>query len=125
MEDPANPNIPAAEPGTQSPAKKFALAITLVALVAILIAIDLVLGRRVLYFAGGFAALWFAISFVLLSRPPAVPEFQSERATGQKRLILRRDILPIVPIAERLHLSLTVACGACLLLWITLGGLGR
>lgn len=105
--------------------KKYAVAITFCALVAILVTIDQFLGRRVLIFASGFAGLWFTISFVLLSRPPAVPEFQSDSAGKNKRLVLRRDLLPIVPVVERLHLSLTVACGACLLLWLTLGGLGR
>ncbi len=88
---------PADEALAPAKSKKFAIAFTFCALAAILIAVDQFLGRRVLIFASGFAAL----------------------------LILRRDLLPTVPLADRLHLSLTVACGACLLLWLTLGGLGR
>ncbi len=126
MEDSGNPHPElAATAGKPWRSKKSASVVMLCALVAILIAIDAYLGRRVLFFTAGFSALWFAISFVLLSRPPAVPEFQSERVGGDKRLVLRRDIFPLVPALERLHLSLTVACGACLLLWILLGGVGR
>jgi hypothetical protein len=126
MEEPAElkTNFEIAPSGV-SLSKKMSAAISLCVLIAILVAIDQFLGRRVLVFASGFATLWFGISFVLLTRPPAIPEYHSDRPGGGQRLVMRRDLIPTVSLVERLHLSLTVACGACLLLWITLGGLGR
>jgi hypothetical protein len=91
-----------------------------VLLATMLVVIDVFLGRRVVFLAAGFAAIWFAISFILLSRPPGIPEFVSEEPGGDEQYVVRRDVLPQVPLRERLSLSLTTACGACFLIWMTL-----
>lgn len=88
--------------------------------VIMLIAIDVMLGHRVVAFATCFSGLWFAIAFVLLTRPPGVPEFVSEQAGGDEQYVVRRELMPSVPLPERLRLSLTVACGSCLLIWLSL-----
>ena len=90
-----------------------------------LLAILYLLGPRVVCLAAGFSALWFTISFVLLSRPPAIPEFVSERPGSDEQYVIRRDVMPQVPLPDRFRWSLTVACGSCLLLWLTLSLLAR
>ncbi|MCC7334894.1 MAG: hypothetical protein IT422_07350 [Pirellulaceae bacterium] len=92
---------------------------------AMLAGMDIMLGHRVVAFATCFSALWFVIAFVLLTRPPGVPEFVSEQPGSDEQFVVRRDILPQVPLPERLRLSLTVACGSCLLIWLSLGLLGH
>jgi hypothetical protein len=99
---------------------------------AMLGAMDYVLGHRVAIFAACFSCLWFVIAFVLLTRPPGIPEFGSHDPTaagadawGDEHFIVRRDVIPKVPLAERLRLSVTVACGSCMLIWLTLTLLGR
>ncbi|MEO8268766.1 MAG: hypothetical protein ABI557_03535 [Aureliella sp.] len=92
---------------------------------AMLAAMDIMLGHRVVAFATSFSALWFVIAFVLLTRPPGIPEFVSEQHGSDEQFVVRRDIIPPVPLPERLRLSLTVACGSCLLIWLSLGLLGR
>lgn len=92
---------------------------------AMLLAMDQFLGHRVALFAVCFSALWFAISFVLLTRPPGIPEFTTQDPTefdawGDDQFVVRRDVIPKVALAERLRLSLTVACGSCMLIWLTL-----
>lgn len=94
-------------------------------MLAMLAAVDYLMGPRVALVAAGFATLWFAIAFVLLSRPPGIPEFVSERPGGDEQYVIRRDLLPRLPLHERLRLALTVACGSCLVFSLTLGLLGR
>ena len=98
--------------------------------IAMLVAMDQILGHRVAIFTACFSGLWFVIAFVLLTRPPAIPEFKSQDPTamdnwGDDHIVLRRDIIPQVSLAERFKLSLTVACGSCLLIWLSLTILAR
>ncbi len=88
--------------------------------VGMLVAMEQLLGPRVAYLAICFSGLWFLISLVLLSRPPGIPEFVSEKAGSDEQYIVRRDVLPPVPWPERIQLSLTVACGSSLLIWLSL-----
>lgn len=97
---------------------------------AMLLAMYAMLGQRVVVFAASFSALWFVISFVLLTRPPALPEFIAQNPSqadmwGDEHTVVRRDVIPKVGLAERLRLSLTVACGSCMLIWLSLTLLGR
>ncbi len=94
-------------------------------LVGMLIAIDQFLGRRVAVFAASFSAIWFVIAMVLLSRPPGIPEFVSEQVGSDEQHVIRKDVIPRLPIGRRVRLSLSVACGACLLIWLTLVLLAR
>lgn len=97
----------------------------MILLVAMLAAMDHYLGRQVAYFAGGLAALWFGISMVLLTRPPGIPEFVSEEVGSDEQHVVRKDVIPIVPMGQRIRLSLGVACGSCLLLWVSLALLAK
>jgi hypothetical protein len=92
---------------------------------AMLVAIDHFLGRRVLWLTGGFSTIWSLIAFVLLSRPPGIPEFVTEKPGSDEQHVIRREIVLRLSLKERLSLSLSVACGSCLLLWLTLGLLAR
>lgn len=85
-----------------------------------LIAMEQSLGSRVAYLALCFSSLWFVISLVLLSRPPAIPEFVPDRLGSDEHTIERRELMPPVPWPERIQLSLTVACGSSLLIWLSL-----
>lgn len=78
------------------------------------------LGWRVVLFAAGFSALWFVIALVLLTRPPGMPEFVQEAAGSDEQYVVRREVMPQLPWIDRLRLALGVACGCCLLIWITL-----
>lgn len=80
---------------------------------------------RVAAVAAGFSTLWFSISMVLLTRPPGIPEFISEEPGSDEQFVVRRDVLPRLPLSERFQLSLGVACGTCLLIWVTLVMLAR
>lgn len=90
-----------------------------------LLAVDQFLGRGVLWFTGGFAGVWFAIAMILLSRPPGFPEFVSEQPGSDEQFVVRHDVVPKLPWLQRFNYSLTVACGACLTIWLTLILLGR
>ncbi len=94
-------------------------------LAAMLFAMDRMLGRQVAYFAICFSALWFVIAFVLLTRPPGVPEFVSRETGSDEQYVVRRDLIPLLPLAERLRHALTVACGSCLLIWLSLSLMAR
>ncbi|MFK7737763.1 MAG: hypothetical protein AB8B50_17145 [Pirellulaceae bacterium] len=89
-------------------------------LAGILAAIYTWMGIRVFNFALGLAAVWFVISIVLLSRPPGIPEFVSDQSDPDEQHITRKDVIPTLGILDRVRLSLSVACGACLLLWLSL-----
>ena len=89
-------------------------------LVGLLLAIYWFLGQRVLMLAGGFAAMWFVIAVILLSRPPGVPEFVSEQPGSDEQYVIRKDVVPRLPWLDRIRLALSVSCGCCLLLWISL-----
>ncbi|MEZ6135315.1 MAG: hypothetical protein R3C53_10435 [Pirellulaceae bacterium] len=90
-----------------------------------LLAIWHFLGPGVLALATLFSAIWFVISMVLLTRPPGIPEFIPERPGSDEQYVVRRDIFPKLTVTERLRLSLGVACGSCLLVWLTLAVLAR
>lgn len=94
-------------------------------LAAILIATYMFISPRVCAFASGLAALWFFISFVLLTRPPGIPEFVSDEVGSDEQHVIRKDVIPKLPWLDRLRLSLGVACGSCLLLWLSLFLLAR
>lgn len=78
------------------------------------------LGPRVLAFGAGLSLTWFVIALILLSRPPGVPEFVSDEVGSDEQHVVRKDVLPVMPLRQRIQLSLSVACGACFLLWISL-----
>ena len=103
---------------------------TILFFVAMLVAMDQFLGHRTAVFTACFSGLWFVIAFVLLTRPPAIPEFKSQAPSpldtwGDDHIVIRRDLIPQLSLPERLRLSLTVACGACLLIWLTLTMLAK
>jgi hypothetical protein len=105
--------------------KKYSTTGFVLLLTAMLAAIWHFLTWRVVVVAGGFSAIWFSISMILLARPPGFPEFVSEESGSDEQYVVRRDVLPRLPLAERFQLSLGVACGTCLLIWITLVMLAR
>ena len=83
------------------------------------------LGWRVVIFTAGFSFIWFSIAMILLTRPPGIPEFVQEKPGSDEQYVVRREVIPRLPLLERLRLSLGVACGCCLLIWVTLVWLGR
>ncbi len=85
-----------------------------------LIAMHQWLGPQVALFAVVLGVTWFAIVMVLSSRPPGIPEFVSDEVDADEQHVIRRDVIPKLPWNQRLRLSLSTACGACLLLWLTL-----
>jgi hypothetical protein len=89
-------------------------------LLAMLAAVYTYLGWRVAAFAGGLSSVWFCIAMVLLTRPPGFPEFVSERPGSDEQYVVRRDLSFQLSWLDRLRLSLGVANGCCLLVWITL-----
>lgn len=101
---------------------EFALALLWIGM---LLAIDQFLGRRVGWFAVGLSATWFGIALILASRPPGIPELVSDEVGSDEQHILRRDILPKLPWPQRVRLALSVACGSCLLLWLSLAITGQ
>lgn len=92
---------------------------------AMLLAIHFFLGWQVVVLAAGFSALWFAIAMVLLARPPGIPEFVSERPGSDEQFVVRKDVVPRLPLLARLRLALAVSCGCCLLIWLTLSLFAR
>lgn len=94
-------------------------------LIGLFVAIHQFLGQSVLFFAMGLSAVWFAIAFILLTRPPGVPEFVSDEVGSDEQHVVRRDVIPKLPIPERLRLSVGVACGSSLVLWLTLALLAK
>ena len=96
---------------------EYALSVLLLAMLA---AIDWFLGHGVLMLASTMAAIWFVIALVLLSRPPGIPEFVSEETGSDEQYVVRKDVIPKLPWPERLRLSLSVACGSCFLIWVSL-----
>jgi hypothetical protein len=90
-----------------------------------LTAIYCFIGQRASLLAAGLAAIWFTIALVLLTRPPGLPEFVSEEPGSDEQYVIRRDVLPKLPLTQRFSLAMTVACGACLLLWLSLTILAR
>ncbi len=78
------------------------------------------LGWRVVVFAAGFSSIWFVIALVLLTRPPGIPEFVQEARGRDEQYVIRKEVMPLLPWIDRLRLALGVACGCCLLIWITL-----
>ncbi|MCA9126127.1 MAG: hypothetical protein KDB22_03540 [Planctomycetales bacterium] len=89
-------------------------------LIAMLIGMDQMLGRPVMWLGAVFAALWFGIAMILLLRPPGVPEFVTDQSDPDEHYVIRRDVAPRLPLLQRLRWSLCVACGSCLLIWLTL-----
>ncbi len=79
------------------------------------------LGPRVVGLASALAGTWFIIILVLLSRPPGVPEFVSEDAGPDEQHVIRKDVIPKLPMLARIRLALGVACAACLVVWLSLG----
>lgn len=100
--------------------KKYADFLLLLLLAAMLAAVNHYLGHRALILASVLSAIWFFIAFVLLSRPPGVPEFVSDEVGSDEQHVIRKDVIPRIPIQQRFRLSLSVACGSCLLLWLSL-----
>ncbi len=100
---------------------KFSIEVALLALLlCVLLTMDQFLGRRVMLFAAGLATTWFFIALVLLTRPPGIPELVSEEAGEDEQFVIRKDVIPKVPASQRIRLALSVACGSCILLWVTL-----
>ena len=105
--------------------KAFSEYILAVALIGIVAAIFYFLGHRVAIFASCLAAIWFFIIFVLLSRPPGIPEFVSEEIGSDEQYVVRKDVIPKLPFLDRIRMALAAACGASLILWVSLALLGR
>lgn len=101
--------------------KRFSELLLVVMLVGLHVCIFQFLGQRVFFFALGLSAIWFFIAMVLLARPPGIPEFVSDEVGGDEQHVIRKDVIPRLPARQRFQLSLSVACGACLLLWLSLG----
>lgn len=90
-----------------------------VLLVGLLVAIYFTMGPRVALFASIMAVTWFCIAFVLVSRPPGIPELKPDPDSDEQQIV-RKDVFKSLPMADRVRVSFGVACGACLLLWVTL-----
>lgn len=89
-------------------------------LLSMLGAINHYMGDRVFFVATFFAVLWFCIAMVLLYRPPGIPEFVSHENDPDEQYVVRRDVMPRLPLLERVRWSLCAACGSCLVIWLTL-----
>jgi len=90
-------------------------------LLASLLGIGWSLGWRQASIGLVFSLIWFIISLVLLTKPPGVPEIVRRDTVGDLPIVRRIDPFPVLPGATRLRISLCVACGVCLLTWVTLG----
>lgn len=101
--------------------KRFSELLLVALLVGLHVCIYQFLGQRVLLFALGLSAIWFVIAMVLLARPPGIPEFVSDEVGSDEQHVIRKDVIPRLPPRQRLQISLSVACGACFLLWLSLG----
>lgn len=99
---------------------KFSCLMAAVVLVGILTAMRQLLGERVFLLAASFSALWFAITFVLTTVPPKMPEIEWDVGIVDRSPERLRDRGPGLPLAQRLGLSLSVANALCLLLWVSL-----
>ena len=88
-------------------------------LIGLLAAIYFTMGVQVAVFGLILAIIWFLITFVLTTRPPGIPELKPEEDSDEQQIV-RRDLFEPLPVADRIRISFGVACGACLLLWMTL-----
>ena len=105
--------------------KRYSEFVLAIALVALVVAISHFLGARVAVMASILSAIWFVIAMVLLTRPPGIPEFVSDEVGSDEQHVIRKDVMPKLPWIDRLRIALSVACGSCLLLWLTLAILAR
>lgn len=101
---------------------EYLLAILLLGLLA---AIYYFLGPRVFAFSAGLAGIWFFIAIVLLTRPPGIPEFVSDEVGSDEQHVVRKDVIPKLPLMDRIRVALGVSCASCLLLWLSLALLAR
>ena len=115
------------ESATRRPPRIWTLNIAVsILLLSMLVAIERYMGWRVALLAGIFAAIWFLISMILLARPPRVPEFlPADEAGPDEQMVVSRQVIPRLPLADRYRLSMSLACGVCFLVWMTLGALGK
>lgn len=90
-------------------------------LLAMLLGIGWTIGWRQAAIGLVFSVIWFIIALVLLSKPPGIPEISDQDTSSNLPMIKRTDPLPVLPGATRLRISLCVACGVCLFLWMALG----
>lgn len=79
------------------------------------------LGWRQAGFSATVAILWFIIAMVLLARPPAVPEVDHSESVSVAPIVTRKDLLPVLPMKLRLRISLAIANGVYLAIWMILG----
>lgn len=84
-----------------------------------LVAMYLLLGPRVCLVASVMGVLWFGISLVLLTRPPGIPEFVTDEVGSDEQHVVRNDVIPTLLLIDRIRLALGVACGASLVIWLT------
>ncbi|MEM7473577.1 MAG: hypothetical protein AAF483_01155 [Planctomycetota bacterium] len=105
--------------------KAYSEYLLLAALIGILAAMYFLLGHRVAIFSACLSIVWFFIIFVLMSRPPGIPEFVSDEVGSDEQHVIRKDVIPKFGLIDRLRLALAAACGASLILWVTLVVLGR
>lgn len=91
-----------------------------VLLAGMLAAIHQLLGPKITLIAAGLSGTWFVIAFVLLTRPPGIPEFVSEETGSDEQHVIRKDVIPKLPVSERFRIALGAACGSCFLLWMSL-----
>ncbi|HAC91479.1 MAG TPA: hypothetical protein DCF63_12750 [Planctomycetaceae bacterium] len=78
-------------------------------------------GWRQAGFSASLAFLWFVIAMVLLARPPAVPEVNHSQSENAGPIVTRNDLLPVLPKKQRLRISLVVANGVFMSIWLILG----
>lgn len=100
--------------------KPFSALLLLACLVAQAAAIYLWISPRACLVACIFAILWFLISLVLLTRPPGIPEFVSDEVGSDEQYVIRKDVVPKLAWSERFRLALGVACGACLVVGVSM-----
>ena len=90
-------------------------------LLASMVGIGWTLGWRQALLGLVFSTIWFIISLVLLTRPPGIPEIVRHETSSDMPAVIRTDPIPILPTRARVRISLCIACGICLLTWVTLG----
>ena len=90
-------------------------------LIGAVMVMGLSVGWRQAGFSASLALLWFVIAMVLLVRPPAVPEVNHSQSDNAGPIVTRNDLLPVLPTKLRLRISLVVANGVFMAIWLILG----
>ena len=67
-----------------------------------------------------FAAIWFVVALILLSRPPAIPMIHHDFDDPDETHISRNDVIPVLIWQLRVRYALVVACGISVVLLVLL-----